>query len=144
MLLWWSARGYEHVNPDGLSFEEAFLVIPIVLHRATREVLPRTARTSLAGWIASNPLVQGRIAKRASTLVNNTRESILFGSTHGLIRIENGRVLPNVDYLRTINRALRNASEEVELCAQRAKFVGKWFALTGSATTVLALLGVRP
>jgi hypothetical protein len=36
------------------------------------------------------------------------------------------------------------ASDEVRECAKRAEFVGKWLAQTGSAPTVLALLGVRP
>lgn len=144
MLLWCAASGYASVNLDGLSFEEAFLVLPMVLHRATREELPRDTRTSLAVWISTNPLAPGRIAARSKALVTFTREGILFGGMQGSIQIENGRLRPNDYWRRPINRSLRDTSDEVRLCARRADFVGKWFAQTGNGATVLALIGVRP
>ena len=144
LLLWWAAKGYASVNSDGLSFEEAFLVLPMVLHRATREALPRDTRTSLAVWINTNPLAQGRIVTRSKALVSFTREGILFGGTQGVIQIENGRLRPNDDWRRPINRSLRDTSNEVRICSRRAEFVGRWFAHTGNGATVLALIGVRP
>ena len=144
LLLWWAARGYANVNLDGLSFEEAFLVLPMVLHRATRETLPRDTRTSLAVWISTNPLAQGRIATRSKALVTFTREGILFGGMQGAIQVQSGRLRPNDDWRRSISRSLRDTSDEVRLCARRAEFVGRWFAQTGNGATVLALIGVRP
>ena len=63
-LLWCAARSCVR-DGGGLSFEEAFLVLPFVLHRGTREALPRGTRTSLAVWLDANPLARGRIATRA-------------------------------------------------------------------------------
>ncbi len=144
LLLWHAARGYVSINQDGISFEEAFLILPMVLHRTTREALPRDTRTSLAVWTNSNPLAQGRIATRARLLVTFTKEGIIFGGVHGLTRVNECRLYANEDCRRTINRSLRDSSEEVKLCASRAEFVGKWFAKTGSKLTVLALIGVKP
>ena len=144
LLLWRAARGYASVNPKGLSFEESFLVLPMVLHRVTREQLPRNTRTSLAVWITTNPLAQGRIATRSSALVTFTRDGILFGGMQGAIQIEDGRLLHNGDWRKLINRSLQDTSDEVRFCARRAEFVGKWFAHTGNGATVLALVGVRP
>jgi len=45
-LLWQAARGCAAVGNGALSFEESFLVLPFVLHRETREMLPRDTRTS--------------------------------------------------------------------------------------------------
>lgn len=73
LLLWYAARGYVSINQDGLSFEEAFLILPMVLHRTTREALPRDTRTSLAAWIHDNPFAQERIATRAKLLVTFTK-----------------------------------------------------------------------
>jgi hypothetical protein len=144
LLLWWAAKGYESINREGLSFEEAFLILPMVLHRATREALPRDTRTSLAVWMNSNPLAQGRIATRSKALVTFTREGLLFGGIRGALQIERGRLRPNDDWRRPINRSLQDTSDEVRLCARRAEFLGRWFAQTGNGATVLALVGVRP
>ena len=144
ILLWFAARGYGNVKQGALSFEEAFLILPMVLHRTTREALARDTRTSLAVWINSNPLAQGRIATRARLLVTFTKEGMVFGGAHGLTRINEGWLHANEDWRQPIHRSLRDSSEEVRLCARRAEFVGKWFARTGSASTVFALMGVRP
>ena len=88
LLLWFAARGYGSVKQGALSFEEAFLILPMVLHRTTREALARDTRTSLAVWINSNPLAQGRIATRARLLVTFTKEGMVFGGAHGLTRTQ--------------------------------------------------------
>ena len=143
-LLWHAARGYANEDDAVMSFEELFLVFPFVLHRGTRDALPRSTRTSLAVWLQENPLVRGRVANRAQVLVPFTKEALMFAGMHGLIRFESGKVYAEPAQGTTINRVLRQSSDEVKLCAKRAEFVGKWFAQAGSPATVLALLGVRP
>lgn len=143
-LLWHAARGYCDIDGKALSFEESFLVLPFVLHRETRESLPRDTRTSLAVWLSDNSLSRGRVSNRARLLVGTTKEAITFGGIHGLLRIEHGCIHSDMAWEKSIKRALRASSDEVRECAKRAEFVGKWFALAGSAPTVLALIGVRP
>jgi hypothetical protein len=143
-LLWHAARGYASVDDTGLPFEEAFLVLPFVLHRETREALPRDTRTSLAVWLNDNPLARSRIASRAQLLVPFTKEGLTFGGVHGVIRIEEGRLYSEEACKEVVNRSLRASSDEVLGCTNRAEFIGRWFAKTGSASTVLALIGVQP
>lgn len=143
-LVWHAARG--HVAPAGtaMPFEEAFLVLPMVLERKTREALPRDTRTSLAVWLEVEPLVRGRIAARARLLAGFTRESLLFGGLHGFIRIEEGRIFSGEGWSKAVRKSLRTSSDEARECAKKAEFVGRWFAHAGAATTVFALIGVRP
>lgn len=143
-LLWCAARGCADVRSGALSFEESFLVLPFVLHQETRKALPRDTRTSLAVWLDGNPLARGRIVTRTRSLVTFTKEGIVFGGAHGLIRIEYGRLHAAEGWERSVGRSLRESSDEVRACTKRAEFVGKWFARTGSPPTVLALMGVRP
>lgn len=146
-LLWHAAFGTTEANEGGsrvLSFEEAFLILPFVLHRETREALPRDTRTSLAVWLDNNPLVRGWIAVRSSFLVSFTKEGILFGGIYGFIRIEKGCIYADQKWKRSVNRSLRASSDEVRECAKKAEFIGKWLAQSGSTPTVLALIGVRP
>lgn len=143
-LLWHAARAYADESDTALSLEESFLVLPFVLHRETREQLPLSARTSLAVWLDENPLARGVVGSRARLLVPFTREAILFGGLRGFIRPDRGLVHAEPRWRRSINRVLAESSDEVRHCAKRAAFVGKWFAQSGSAVTVFALVGVRP
>lgn len=143
-LVWHAARGYAGSCDGALSFEESFLVLPFVLHRGTRESLPRDTRTSLAVWLQTNPLAPGRITVRARMLVPYTKEALMFGGLHGFLKLDRGRVHAGSSWTRATSLALSDSSDEVRTCASRAEFIGKWFAKTGNPSTVLALIGVRP
>jgi len=143
-LLWHAAKGYASSDDGYMSFEESFLVLPFVLHRETRDTLPRSTRTSLAVWIQEHPLAPARIAGRAKALVPFTKESLLFGGTHSFVAIDAGRIVPQLEWQSRVTRVIRHSSDEVRFCLRRAEFIGKWFAGVGSSETVLALLGVRP
>lgn len=144
LLLWHAASGHKAKDGLLLAFDQTFLVLPFVLHRDTRESLPRTARTSLAVWLAEHPLARSRVASRARLLVPFTKESLLFGGVHGLFRFHDGFLLPELGWKSSVTRTVADASDEVRECLKRAEFVGGWFAQAGSASSVLALLGVRP
>ncbi len=144
-LLWHASRGHEEEDEGrGMPVEEAFLVLPLVLHRETRSSLPASIRTSLAVWLAQNPLARGRVSSRARLLVPFTREAILVGGSHRLVALSEGRLTSISTLSRVVSRSLRDASDEVRLCSKRARFVGRWFARAGNSRTVLALVGVRP
>lgn len=127
-----------------MTFAESFLVLPIVLHRSTRESLPLSTRTSLSVWLDENPSWQANIAVRARTLMPFTKDALLFGGMRGFVSIENNVVSADLSWRRRVNAALRLSTSEVQTCAKKAGFIGKWFSEAGDSTTVLALIGVRP
>lgn len=143
-LLWHAAIGREAGGVESLSIEEAFVVLPLVLPASTREALPGAVTTSLPVWLVANPIEQRRIAERAKALLPFTRTALTFGLMHGLLRLEGTRVKPSIESGKVVRKVLKRASEEVRSCASKAEFVGKWFGKAGPASTVLALLGVRP
>lgn len=143
-LVWCAARGCTREGRNAISLEEAFLILPMVLHRGTRQSLPRSTRTSLAVWLDDKPLSRGRIAGRARALVPYTKETLLFAGTHGFIEFDGAKIIAVEEWRNQVRQLVRQSSDEVKDCAKRAEFVGKWFGRSGSATTVLALLGVRP
>jgi hypothetical protein len=143
-ILWHAATGHVQPSTAPLAFETAFLVLPMVLHRGTREALPKAVNTSLPVWLDQNPLSRPRIADRARLLVPFTKEALQFGGVHGLLRLDAGDVRPVADRKARIVISLKDCSDEVRQCAKRAEFLGRWFAITGSAATVMALIGVRP
>jgi len=143
-LLWHAATGYQAAVQAPLPFDLTFVVLPIVLHRQTRESLPRTTRTSLVVWIDEHPLARSLVADRARRLVPFTKEALVFGGMYGLLNLTSVMVIANTEWKRRIIADLRTSSDEVRDCSKRAEFVGKWLAGSGSSGTVMAILGIRP
>lgn len=144
MLIWnFAAKG----NEEGrrlLTLPESFLVLPIVLPRATREALPRTTRTSLAVWLDENPSFQSTLAVRAKSLAPFTRDAIIFGGVRKLIYLSQNNICADLSARGRSNAATRESSDETKACVKRAAFLGAWLAESGNAHTVMALMGVRP
>ena len=85
-----------------------------------------------------------RLGERASTLRAFTKESLIFGGSHGLLTIARDGVRANASMKKRANGALKATSDEVRDCAKRAEFLGRWLEKAGGPETVMALLGVRP
>jgi hypothetical protein len=140
--IWSCARGYASVDDRGLPYALAFVAVPVVLHKATREALPRTTRTSMVSWLAENPRAQVGFPDRARALVPSVKEAVLFAS-NGILMLQEARLSAG-DRPRSMARFVREATDEVRACIKKAEFVGKWFAGSGHYTTVMALWGVAP
>jgi len=146
-LIWHAAKGAsENSNAlrASLSFNEAFLILPLVLHQNTRESLPLRVSSSFPVWISANPLIVASLPERAKSLVPYTKEAIAFGSGGGIFRIEGQEIHIVSEHASSIRATMRRTSAEVQQCMKKAEFLGKWFAYTGSQETIFTLLGVRP
>jgi hypothetical protein len=77
-------------------------------------------------------------------LVQFTKEAMTFGGLHGLLEFQAGAIIANPAWKKPIAADLKNSTDEVRTCMKRAEFVGKWLASSGSTSTVMAILGVRP
>jgi len=142
-LIWSCTEGYGSIDAQGIPYPLSFAAMPIVLHKSTRERLPRSISTSLAGWLGENPQVHVRFAERATSLVPLIKEGVLFGVNGQRLNISSSRIVA-APKPRSMARFLRESSGEVQHCMTKAKFVGRWFASSGDYTTVMTLLGVMP
>jgi hypothetical protein len=143
-LLWHFARAGGTDGRRPLTFAESYLVLPIVLPKASRDALPRSTRTSLATWLDDYPAFQATLAARSRAMVPFTKDALLFGGTRQLIQLSDGVVHANAQSSRLAGATLRRSSPETQTCFKKAAFLGIWFVETGPANTVMALLGVRP
>lgn len=146
-IIWHSATGALQ-NPKGkrtsLNYLETFLLLPLILHKKTRESIPTNVRTSIPIWVEGNPLLVAGLPVRTKQLVPYVREAIIYGSNSNLFRIQGDAIQPNGDYKSVFNRAKGNMSDEVIECMKKAEFLGRWFMRAGSVETTYALLGIRP
>jgi len=69
-LHWSSANAFStelaNATPQPFPLGLAFVAPAFVLHRPTREKLPRQVRTSLAVWLDEEPILRSQIPQRAS------------------------------------------------------------------------------
>jgi hypothetical protein len=131
-----AARDYERAGEHAMSWPLAFLVAPLVLHRPTRQALPRDTRTHLSTWVARNPLLRAGFPPRARTLAPLVREGIRFGIRERVLSVEAGTLHGSI--------STASADEELERLLKSAGLVGRWLAKTEQPSTAFALLGVAP
>jgi hypothetical protein len=132
-----AAAAKDYATEDaGMPWPLAFLVPPLVLHRPTRDALPRTTRTHLSTWIRREPLLRAGFPARAVAMVPLTREGLRLGLRAGVL-VRDGATLTG--HLDTDAPA-----GELKQLIRRAALVGRWLAKTDQPSTVFALLGVAP
>ncbi len=143
-ILSMAVREYTSLRPEAMPFPLTFLVLPVVLHKRTRDVLPPSVRTSMAAWFQENAEARVGFCERTVSLKPYTREALQFGISRDWLAFrDGGHLLSGITGAQS-NRTLSVLVAEARECALRARFVGKWFASTGSSLTVLAFWGLRP
>jgi hypothetical protein len=145
-MLHQAIKGYASVSTTGMPFPVIFLVLPLILHKATREKLPKRlgALNGLASWTANFPESKIGFDHRLSVMSPITRETLLFLFRAGAIEIvAKSNLVPIARKIKD-GRSLAEESDEIAECFSAALFVGKWLANAGTPQSVYALMGVRP
>jgi hypothetical protein len=120
----------------------AYIVAPLVLHRGTRESLPKNVRANLNTWVADHPVEHAGFAPRAVSLRDSVQEGLRFGLRTGLLSVNDaGGVTASLAKGRGHSLA---KDSEVQAIVARAGFVGKWLTKIEQPATVFVVLGVAP
>lgn len=137
-----SVKDYRNKCGNEMSYSLPFIVLPIVLHRSTREKLPSSTRTALHTWFERKPDVRIGFSSRAKRLSAYVREGLLFGLQREIFRIsESGKLTDTNKRLGTLPGP---ESADHQQCRKQAKFLGRWFAKLDDPETIYTLWGVRP
>jgi hypothetical protein len=135
-----AAAEYERADGDPMPWPLAFLVAPLVLHRDTREALPRSTQSHLATWVSNHPTIRAGLPARARSLTDPVREGLRFGlNTGALAIVGDGRILCSLPF--TSQPPDRG---DLRAVVRSAGMVGKWLAKLDQPATSFALLGVAP
>lgn len=140
LLLRQAATSYHKKSGKGLDYPVAFLILPLLLHGSSRELLPKTAGTNIHTWIQEHEEIKIGLDQRISNLYNYTRESVILALQHEILFIDElGALNPSK---RRLPRFEENNSEAT-LCVKKATMIGKWFGSAGSTATLLSMWGIR-
>jgi hypothetical protein len=142
-LIFRTVSEYRRLRQQPFGFALSFVVLPIALHKATRDQLPGNASAAFAGWAADRGPFLAEFPDRVLRLVPVTRETLLFLVQHKIIRFEEGGLVPGA---KPISRSARpsRVTDDVADARSAAALLGRWFANQGSASSIMQNLGVSP
>jgi len=143
VLLHNAVEGYcQNSDKDGMPYPLIFLILPLVLHKATRESLPQRIDADFDLWVKNNPQNFSFFPERVCFLNTYTREAIIFGMQYDCLKIRESGYL--FAYKLSSPKTIWNNESEAMQCYKNAYFVGRWFADTGMPITIFRILGIRP
>lgn len=141
LILFRALRSYEEMNNEGMPFSLALLVLPLCLHKESRQTLEKGNRSYLLKLVEKNPKLLIGFARRTTDLLPFTLEA--FGMLMELRCIEvtsEGRFRTFPDLVR---KSEKGTVESVS-CQRVARFLGKEFARIDDRVTIYTTFGVRP
>src|SRR5882672_11493265 len=79
---------YARLSRKPMPAAYAFLIVPLVLHRETRESLPPTNRSHWSTWVGNNPLLVVGFPSRAIAMRDHVREGLRLALRSGTLAID--------------------------------------------------------
>ncbi len=141
LVLFRAMQGYGEEDARGMPFSLALLVLPLCLHKDSREVIAGGTRSYLLKLAEENPQLQVGFAGRVTAMLPYAFEGFGLLMERGCISVSNdGRLqtLPG-----KVRKSLTGTDETIS-CQRVARFVGREFARIADRVTVYATFGIRP
>ena len=141
LILFRSMQGYEEETPAGMPFSLSLLVLPVCLHKDSREVIADTPRSHLLKTAEKNPQLLVGLAGRASDLMPYALEAFGLLMERGCFVVsQDGRLKTVPDKVR---KGVTGTSESIS-CQRVARIIGREFARIADRVTVYTTFGIRP
>lgn len=132
---------YGKAADGSMPYAVTFLILPLALHPATRESLPKTTGALLHVWLEQNAALQADAVQRVRRMVPYTRESLVFGLQHRLLVLDGGGGVVNA---RAKMKDPFPVGSDPAACRRAAKFLGSWFGKVPETSFLFSLWGMRP
>jgi len=139
-ILYGAIMAYKKECKRDFPFLLSYLVLPIILHKDTRQRIKIV--THMQVWLQRNPELLIGYAKRAKSLVPITSEAIEFLLQNGIASF-NGDSIIIICPLKT-SKLKSISDEEMKECFLKSEAAGKWFARNGTVENIYQSWGVRP
>ena len=116
-----------------------------VLHAPTRDRLPRKTVTKLSSWMIENQDIRIGFAERTQGLLPYIRAGVRFGLNANALHLQDFSHLAHRGRKGGYPESVLEASTaDIRHIVERTRFLGRWFAASGSEATILAIWGVQP
>lgn len=123
-------------------FSLIYLILPLVLHKKTREHMPIRSSTYFHHWVEENEFLFIDFADRVKGLKEYTRESLMFLLKQNAADLtDDGNIIISKYRKKKISK---DSHSEISQIFRKAELLGKWFHLTGNEQTIYMFLKIRP
>ena len=140
LVLFRALHGYEEEDGRGMPFSLSLLVLPLCLHKETREVIVSSPRSYLLKTTERNQQLMVGFANRVTQMLPYAFEGFGLLMERGCIAVVDGRIQTVPDKVRkTVN-----GTDETISCQKVARIVGREFARIADRVTVYTTFGIRP
>ena len=126
-----------------LNMATAFVVLPLTLHKSTRDRLPSRANAVFATWVAEHNALLAELPDRVNRLRPVSREALLFALRHRLLTVQDGELVPGEQSTRATAKTTPS-TDDVDGARRAANLIGRWFGNQGTQTGVLQGMGIAP
>lgn len=141
LVLFRALHSYEEEDARGMPFSLSLLVLPLCLHKDSREVIADSPRSYLLRTTEKNQQVMVGFSNRATQMLPYAFEGFGLLMERGCIAItDDGRI-------RTVPKKVRKTvkgTHETVACQKAAHILGREFARIGDRATVYTTFGIRP
>lgn len=136
-----SLVSFEAVQQNGMPFSLSLLILPLSLHKASRESIILGNRSYLTKIVDENPEMLVGLPERTRSLIPYAFEAYGLLMQMSAISVSaDGRISTTRG---CIKKQLAGTAES-QACQQAAQILGKKFATIGDRVTIYATFGVRP
>lgn len=137
-----SANSYNKTTNTNFPFAFSFIILPILLHKATRDRMPKTTRSYLFAWVEDNEDLFYNFSLRAKQMVPFTKEAILFLIKNELVEIDGkGQLIVTP---KRIKKYSGEDLEEVNTILKKSEMLGKWLSHNSSINSVFSFFRITP
>lgn len=144
VLIYEFIRAYRNARREPPTFVLVFCALPISLHPATRNRLPKSTATGLFTWLQNNRDVRVGFSDRARNLTPYVLEAFRYAAARGAVSFsEGGTVITGPKRASFSQTALADSTTDVRDTVEAIRKVARWFAAAGDTATILAAWGIR-
>ncbi len=141
LILFRAMQAYEKEDSRGIPFSLSLLILPLCLHKDSREVIAVKSRSYLMKIVEKYPQIQVGFADRTASMLPYAFEGFGLLMERGCISItDDGRLQTVPDRVR---KSIKG-TDETRSCQQVASFLGREFARIADRATIYTTFGVRP
>ena len=111
---------YTQNTIEGAPYAFPFVILPLILHKPTRQAFPRSSRTAFSTWITNADtaaIAKVGFAKRAKNMAPYVKEALTFAMQHNSIYVTESGLLENSGRFRARYRCLRRILCQAQDCA---------------------------
>lgn len=141
IVLFRALQGFEEEDPEGMPFSLVLLVLPLCLHKDSREVIASNSRSYLLKIVERNPQLLVGFADRTRNLLPFAFEALGFSMQLGCFEVtQDGRLKTVPDRVR---KSVTGTKESIS-CQRVARIIGKEFARIADRLTIYTTFGICP